>query len=127
MAKLLIVDDELDVREFAANFFRKRKVEVLLASGGQEALEILKKEAIDLVLLDIKMPEIDGLETLEHIKELDARIRVIMVTGRHPAEEGSFQKCQQLGALDYIHKPLDLAELEKVVMETLQAKNGYRL
>jgi len=56
MAKLLIVDDEIDVREFAANFFRKRKVEVSTAESGEEALELLKNQKPNLILLDIKMP-----------------------------------------------------------------------
>ena len=119
MAKLLIVDDEQDVREFAANFFRKRKVEVLTAAGGEEALSILQKEKVDLVLLDIKMTGIDGCETLRRIKGLDKDTKVIMVTGKKPEEEGSFDKCRQLGALDYIHKPLELDELERIVLNQL--------
>ena len=119
MAKLLIVDDEQDVREFAANFFRKRKIEVLTAAGGEEALSILEKEGADLVLLDIKMTGIDGCETLRRIKEKDKNAKVIMVTGRKPEEEGSFDKCRQLGALDYIHKPLELDELERIVLNQI--------
>jgi len=119
MAKLLIVDDEQDVREFAANFFRKRKVEVLTAAGGEEALSILQKEKVDLVLLDIKMTGIDGCETLRRIKEKDKSAKVIMVTGKKPEEEDSFDKCRQLGALDYIHKPLELDELERIVLNQL--------
>lgn len=123
MPKLLIVDDEIDVREFAANFFRKRKVDCITAASGEEALSILQKEKIDLVLLDIKMAGIDGLETLRRIKELDKNIRVIMVTGRKPEEGESFENCRQLGALDYIHKPLELDELEQIVMKALKYGN----
>lgn len=120
MVKLLIVDDELDVREFAANFFRKRKVEVTIASSGEEAIELLEKQKPHLILLDIKMPGIDGFETLKRIREKDKNIKVVMVTGRKPEDEFAFQRCQQLGALDYIHKPLELDELERVVMEILK-------
>jgi DNA-binding response OmpR family regulator len=120
MAKLLIVDDEQDVREFAANFFRKRKIKVLTAASGEKALIILQKEKVDLVLLDIKMTGIDGCETLRRIKEKDKSTKVIMVTARRPEEDGLFDRCRQLGALDYIHKPLELDELERVVMKTLQ-------
>jgi len=126
MAKLLIVDDESDVREFAAKFFRKRKIDVIIAPSGEEALASFEKERPDLMLLDIKMGGIDGIETLRRIKELDKNARVIMVTGRKPEEEGSFKKCRQLGALDYIHKPLELDELERVVLRELakDAKQG---
>ena len=120
MAKLLIVDDEMDVREFAANFFRKRKIEVSTASSGEEALSIVDKEKPNLVLLDIRMEGIDGIETLRRIKENNKEIKVIMVTGKKPDEEESVQKCREYGALNYIHKPLELEDLEKVVLSELQ-------
>jgi len=119
MAKLLIVDDEMDVREFAANFFRKRKIEVITASGGEEAIDMTEKQKPSLVLLDIKMVGIDGIETLKRIREKDKAVKVIMVTGKKPEEEQVFDKCRQLGALDYIHKPLELDELEKIVLKEL--------
>jgi len=120
MANLLIVDDEADVREFAANFFRKRKIEVLTAASGEESLDILEKKKPNLVLLDIKMPGIDGIETLRRIKEKDKNTKVIMVTSRKPEEEDAFEKSRQLGAMGYIHKPLELDELERVVMDALK-------
>jgi DNA-binding response OmpR family regulator len=119
MARLLIVDDEVDVREFAANFFRKRKIEVTTASSGEEALSLLEKQKVDLILLDIKMSGIDGIETLRRIRERDKDTGVIMVTGRKPEDEESFDKCRQLGATDYIHKPLELDELERIVLKEL--------
>jgi DNA-binding response OmpR family regulator len=119
MPRLLIVDDEEDVREFAANFFRRRKIDVITASSGEEALDIVKQQKSDLVLLDIRMSGIDGIETLKCIKELDKNAKVIMITGRRPEEEASFNKCRELGAIDYIHKPLELDELEKMVLKEL--------
>jgi two-component system response regulator (stage 0 sporulation protein F) len=120
MAKLLIVDDEIDVREFAANFFRKRKIEVSTAGSGEEALELLKNQQPNLILLDIKMPGIDGIETLRRLRQNDKNIRVIMVTGQKPDEASASDQCKELGILDYIHKPLELGELERVVMNSLK-------
>ena len=120
MAKLLIVDDEIDVREFAANFFRKRNVEVSIAASGEEAVNLMDKQKPHLVLLDIKMDGIDGIETLRRIREKDKDVKVIMVTGREPDDAEAFNKCREYGAMDYIHKPLDLNELEKVVLATLE-------
>ncbi len=122
MAELLIVDDEADVREFAANFFRKRKINVAVAESGEEALEIIAKEKPKLVLLDIKMSGMNGIETLAQIKKKDQTIKVIMVTGKKPEEEESFNRCRELGALDYVHKPLELDELEKTVLKELLRK-----
>ncbi len=124
MPKLLIVDDETDVREFAANFFRKRKINVITANNGEEALDLVDKESPDLVLLDIKMPGIDGIETLKRLKEKKQEIKVMMVTGRKPEDNEAFDRCRQLGAMDYIHKPLELDELERVVLKELSIKSA---
>lgn len=115
--KLLIVDDESDVREFAANFFRKRKIEVSTASGGEEALKKVVNEYPRVVLLDIKMKGMDGIEALSRIQGLNQQIKVIMITGRDDDE--AKQKTKELGAYGFIHKPLELDELEKVVMKIL--------
>ncbi|MFC1674887.1 response regulator [Candidatus Omnitrophota bacterium] len=120
MPKLLIVDDEQDVREFAANFFRRRKIDVIIASSGEEALGSIAQNKPDLVLMDIKMDGVDGIETLRRLREKDKKTRVIMVTGKKPEEDGSLDQCKQLGILDYIHKPLELDQLEKVVMGALK-------
>jgi CheY-like chemotaxis protein len=113
------VDDEDDVREFAANFFRRRKINVTTASSGEETLKLLDNAAPDLILLDIKMSGIDGIETLRQIRQKNTRIKVIMVTGKKPEEDGSIEKCREYGVHDYIHKPLELDELERLVMKEL--------
>lgn len=119
MKTLLIVDDEADVREFAANFFRKRKFKVITANSGKEALQEISQNRPDLVLLDIKMGDIDGIEALRRIRQLDNKIKVIMVTGKKPEEEDASEHCRKLGALEYIHKPLQLDELERIVLNQL--------
>jgi DNA-binding response OmpR family regulator len=120
MNRLLIVDDEADVREFAANFFRKRKIEAVTAGTGEEALKILDNEKIELVLLDINMAGLSGIDVLRQIRDKNNDVKVIMVTGTKPEEGSSFDQCNQLGALDYIHKPLQLEELQRVVMSQLK-------
>ena len=113
--KLLIVDDEKDIREWAAKFFRKRKIEVLTASSGEEAIEIVGREKPTAMLLDITMEGIDGIETLRRIREVDKDIKVVMVTGSEDKEARNQTK--ELGAYDYIHKPLKMSELENVVLK----------
>ncbi len=119
MAKLLIVDDEIDVREFAANFFRKRKLEVTTAGSGEEAIEKIKQNKPNVVLLDIRMEGMSGIQALEEIKKIDQSIQVFMVTGTNPKDNESYNKCLELGASNYVHKPLKLDELEQVVMGSI--------
>ena len=117
MSKLLIVDDENDIREFAGNFFKKRGIQVLTASGGRQALEIISKESPDLVLLDVRMEELTGIETLKELRKSNNHTKVIMVTGVEDDE--TIQQANALGAISYIHKPLILEELEKIVLAEL--------
>lgn len=116
--KLLIVDDENDVREWAAKFFRKRKIEVLTASSGEAAIEIVGKERPSAMLLDITMEGIDGIETLRRVREIDKEIKVVMVTGSE--DKDALNKTRELGACDYIHKPLKISELENVVLKIFE-------
>ncbi|HOW36589.1 MAG TPA: response regulator [Candidatus Omnitrophota bacterium] len=118
MSKLLIVDDEVDIREFAKNFFRKRNIDVLTASGGKEAIGIIEKEKPDLVLLDVRMEEMTGLEVLRDLRAKSNSVKVIMVTGVENGE--SIKEANDLGVLGYVHKPLVLEELEKVVLAELK-------
>lgn len=124
MPKMLIVDDEEDVREFAANFFRKRKIETRTAGSGEEAMEKVRQDRPDLVLLDIRMSGMNGIQTLEAIKKMDTSIKAIMVTGTRPEENESYNTCVELGACGYVHKPLRLEELEQVVMKALAEISG---
>ena len=118
MPKLLIVDDEADVREFAKRFFTKRNIEVLTASGGAEALEIIAEKKPDLVLLDVRMDEMTGVEVLKKLRENKNDLKVIMVTG---VEDGMIiNEANCWGVRGYIHKPLILEELKKIVMEELK-------
>jgi len=118
MPKLLIVDDEIDIREFARNFFRKRGVTVFTASGGLEAFEVIKQERPDLVLLDVRMEEMTGVELLRKLQSDGQRVNVIMVSGVE--DEGTIKEAESLGIIGYVHKPLILDELEKVVFRELK-------
>ncbi|MCD6539928.1 MAG: response regulator [Candidatus Omnitrophica bacterium] len=117
--KILVVEDEEEIIEFLKNFLRRRKIEVYLAKSGLEALDVFEKESPDLVLLDIGIPQIDGLEVLREIKEKVPQTKVIMVTGR--ADKKSISKAKKLSADAYINKPVDLAELYSVIEKFLKA------
>ncbi len=117
MSKLLIVDDESDIREFAKSFFKKRGIEVLTASGGREALDLIVQNKPQLVLLDVRMEEMTGIEVLRELRKTDKQTKVIMVTGVE--EEGVIQEANALGVISYVHKPLILEELEKIVLSQM--------
>lgn len=110
--KLLITDDEVGVRE-SLNLILENDYDLDFASSGDEAINKVKRNQYDGLLLDIKMPTKDGLETLEEIKKIAPLIKVIIVTGYQSVETAA--KSIQLGAIEYITKPFETEEvLDKV-------------
>ena len=105
LKKVLIVDDEPDFCDALRDILRSRGFEVAIALSGEEALPAYMQEKPDVVLLDIRMPGMDGLETLRELKVLDPGANAIMVTA---IEDDEFVKRSMVeGALDYIIKPVD--------------------
>src|SRR3989338_10757386 len=106
--KILVCDDDKAVSNFLGRFLKKEGyLQVDIALSGEEALEKITKDRHQLVLLDIRLPGMDGLQILKRIKEIDNNITVIMITGF--AEIGTADQAKKLGAYDYIVKPFDLA------------------
>jgi two-component system response regulator PilR (NtrC family)/two-component system response regulator AtoC len=118
MTKLLIVDDEGDIREFAKHFFQKRGIDVVTVSGGQEALESIGFSNPDLVLLDVRMGDMTGVDVLKKLRDSGNQTKVIMVTGVE--DPLIIKQVQELGVCGYVHKPLALEELERVVMKEIK-------
>ena len=104
MNKLLIVDDEVEICEFLRSFFEDRDFKVAVANDGTQALEQVDLFQPEVVLLDIQMPGMDGLQTLKKIKELYPKMKVIMVTAVETQEK--IEEAMRLGADNYITKPL---------------------
>ncbi|MCX7661872.1 MAG: response regulator [Candidatus Omnitrophica bacterium] len=126
MPKILIVEDQKETKEFAVNFFRRYNIDVLSAESAEEALSLIENHNnIDLVLLDIKLPGMDGIELLRRIKQTRPQMRAIMVTAKSPEEDDALKRCKELGASAYIHKPLELDELKKIILRELNY--DYRL
>lgn len=113
----MIVDDEVDVREYLKNFFKRRKIDVVTAESGEEALEKVEADVPDLMLLDVRMAGINGVETLRRIRAAGKTVPVIMVTGVE--DKDTLAPLSELNVLTCIHKPLILEELEKEVLQRL--------
>jgi len=115
MRKMLVVDDEAEICEFLKSFFEERDFSVDIALSGEAAVELAENTKPDVVLLDIHMPGMDGLDTLRKIKEKDSAIKVIMVTALETNDK--IDAAMRLGADNYITKPLSLEYLERDVHE----------
>jgi len=120
---VLLVDDEVPFVETMTKRLSRRQLMVLPAYSGREALEKLKKNAVDVVILDVKMPGMDGIETLREIKKAHPLVEVIMLTG-HATVETAVEG-MRLGAFDYLMKPCEIDELLAKVDEAKGKKSKH--
>ena len=119
-AKILLVDDEAHIRKFVGLILKQLgKATILEAANGAEALALYERERPDLVLLDVNMPVMDGLETLRKISQLDPDCAVIILTSL--ANRQTIDQAVELGALNYIRKDTPNDEISKSLLETIQA------
>jgi len=106
---VILVDDEDDFRQTVAKRLIKRGIHTKQAASGEACLDLLKKETVDVVVLDVKMPGMDGIETLHHIKKGHPHTEVIMLTGHATTQDGV--DGIKSGAFDYLSKPIELEHL----------------
>ncbi len=111
--KILVIDDERSIREHLEMFLQEKGFEVLSAENGETGIGLIHEQEPDILILDIRLPGMDGLEVLRRIKEENNTVSVIMITAFHDME--TTIQAMRLGAYDYIHKPLDIDELERVI------------
>jgi two-component system, NtrC family, response regulator AtoC len=119
--KILVADDEEHMRFFIRELLTKEDYEVIEAENGQEAVEKCTEEDIDLVILDYKMPVLDGLEALTRIREEDSRQLVLMVTA-HDTKDLAVEAIRR-GAYDYFTKPFDVNEIRIIIRRALEKKS----
>ena len=120
--KLLIVDDEVEICDFLKSFFEERSFIVKTASSGQAALDTAEQFKPNVMLLDIKMPGMDGIQVLGQVKKKYPKTKVIMVTALETRDK--IEECLRLGADNYITKPLSLEYLENDVREKIESLSG---
>lgn len=120
MSAILIVDDEQSMRDFLAIMLKKEGYEVVTVEDGQEGIHALEEDMYDLVITDIKMPGISGLDLLRHVKQVSPDTLVIVVTAFSSTDDAVFAMKQ--GALDYITKPFDIEKIKLVIKNALERK-----
>jgi len=118
---IMIVDDELNTREGLRIFLESKQFDVLLAKDGREALKLVTDEKPDLALIDLRMPDMDGMTLLHRLKDLDASLTVIMLTAYGTVE--SAVQAMKAGAFHYLTKPVNLDELDLVIKKALNEES----
>jgi len=118
--KVLVVDDELSMREFLDIFLTKEGYEVTTANGGESACNLLDSERFDLVISDIKMPKVGGMEVLRKAKSIDPQIPVLMITAFASHEDAV--SAMKEGAYDYVTKPFKVDEIRHILANAVEKR-----
>ncbi len=121
---VLVVDDEEEFREMMVKRLNKKGLVALGADSGQAALDLLKAKRIDVVLLDVKMPGMDGIETLRQIRVLKPLVEVVLLTGHASVDSGI--EGMKLGAFDYLMKPIELEPLLEKLADAYEKKRLHQ-
>jgi DNA-binding NtrC family response regulator len=121
MKKILVIDDELIIRKSCEKTLIPEGYDVTSVTSGEEGLRLLEKEPFELILLDLKMPDMDGIEVLKRIKATLPEIKVIMITGYSTVETAV--QAMRLGAYNHIEKPFTPNTLLASVKESFEAQD----
>lgn len=124
--KLLIVEDEPDICASLHSYFGKRDFIISMTGSGHEALSMIKASAPDLVLLDIALNDLSGIEMLKQLRAYDTKTRVVIITGQMYSDE-DVKKIFELGISDYRSKPLVIREVEELVYQTVGRSQPYAI
>lgn len=118
--KVLLVDDESDFLEVMSERMKTRGLDVSTSSSAKEALKLTQDENYDAVVLDLMMPEMDGIEALSALKEKHPELQVILLTGHGSVEKGV--EAMKLGAMDFLEKPIDMNALTEKIKQAKAQK-----
>ena len=124
MDKLLLVDDEADVQYSFRRILDSSEIELTTAGSGEEALATIPRLKPDLVMMDVRMGGMTGLETLRKLREIDSKVPVIMMTAYGTTQTAI--EAMKLGAYDYLLKPFDVPKLKEIVFTALKAARDLK-
>lgn len=121
-AKILIVDDQFGIRMLLNEVFQQEGFTTFQAANGVEAIDCVQKERPDVILLDMKIPGMDGLEILRRVKNVDSSVEVIMMTAY--GELSMIETSKKLGARTHFFKPFDINEVREAVKDILHMREN---
>src|SRR5215467_3597752 len=124
MSRLLLIDDEADLRYSFQRILDSPEIELTTAASGEEGLRLIPKLKPDLVIMDIRLAGITGLETLRRIRQIDPKLLVILMTAYGTTQTAI--EAMKLGAYDYLLKPFDVVKLKEIITNALKAANDMR-
>ncbi len=119
---ILVVDDEKQICDLFQDFLTREGYQVFTATNGVEAISLGKQERLDLALVDIKMPGMDGIEAFQELKKVKKDMEVIILTGYGTLKTA--KEAMILGAYDYLTKPFDLGLVKNIIREALERNEG---
>jgi CheY-like chemotaxis protein len=123
-AHILIVDDQPAIRMLLAEVFHTAGLQVYEASNGRAAIEMFRAQSIDFVLIDLKMPDMDGIEALKVIRSIDADVEAVMISAYGDAEK--IEAARRLGVHKFFTKPFDIEKLRDYVLNQLEQQDRKR-
>src|SRR5438067_9062902 len=123
-AKILVVEDHPDIRKSLELFLGEKGFRVKIANDAPRALELLGEEPVDLILSDVRMPGMTGLDLLCHLKERDPEIQLVLMSAYSSVKDAV--EAIRLGAADYVEKPIDFRRLERVIQTVLEKRQLQR-
>ena len=124
MARILVVDDDQDVINLLVESLSRMGCQAVVAYGGREGLERFKEGDFQMVVTDLNMPDLDGMELMAKVKEIDKQVPVLVVTGHATIDMAV--KAIKKGAYDFISKPFDMKALEMIITYALTRKMPFR-
>lgn len=119
---VLVVDDEEPIRNALKKFLSQQGYDVVTASSGDEALRVLQRQKISVLLLDVRMPGRSGIDLVPQVLELEPSIAVLMLTAVNDATTAAL--CMQRGAMDYLTKPIDLSDLARAILRAIRRRDS---
>lgn len=122
--RILVVEDDAEMRSFLSDELSDEGYDVREAGNGEEAAQVIAEEALDLIITDVRMPKVGGLDLLPHVKAAYPDLPVIVITafGDWPILSEAYER----GAVDYLDKPFKIIDLKNSIKRALQKKGGYR-